>query len=338
MADTTPASLDSALLSRRLGELAGHERQLQVESLLHLDEYDRRKAWAEAGYPSVWEWCLRVLHLREGATARRLAAMRVLRRFPSLAEALRDGRLCLSTLAALGPVLTSENSEEVVARAAFMTKAEVEHLVVCLQPWTAPREGLRLLPQSSAPQSSAAPRRETLPSKQETSALAETPDRDCRAEPPPAPVPSRSTLEPISSDTYSLRVTVDAEFKNALDQLRSLLSHQLPDGDLGSVLREAVKCALEKHGKRKGAAEPSRQRRSAPKKTAAAKVRPAKRKPIPRGGPARGVEAGWRPVRLAQRGRPALRVHLEARARPHRAGGPRWAEHDREPQGVLPTS
>jgi len=200
MADT----LDSAQLSRHLGELAGHERQLQVEFLLHLDEYDRRKAWAEAGYPSVWEWCLRVLHLREGATARRLAAMRVLRRFPSLAEALRDGRLCLSTLAALGPVLTAENCEEVVARAAFMTKAEVEHLVVCLQPRTAPREGLRLLPQSSALQSSAAPRRETPPPQQEPSTSTNPPDHGCRPGPPrQRPPPARPSSPSPPTPTRS---------------------------------------------------------------------------------------------------------------------------------------
>jgi hypothetical protein len=116
MADTTPASLDSAALSHRLGELAGHERQVQVEFLLHLEEYDRRRAWAEAGYPSLWEWCLRVLHLREGAAGRRIAAMRVLRRLPRLAEALRDGRLSLSTVTLLGPVLTEENCEAIVAR------------------------------------------------------------------------------------------------------------------------------------------------------------------------------------------------------------------------------
>lgn len=87
-----PASLDPTALSRRLGELAGHERELQVEFLLHLEEFDRRRAWAEAGYPSLWEYLLRVLHLREGAAGRRIAAMRVLRRFPALGDALRDGR------------------------------------------------------------------------------------------------------------------------------------------------------------------------------------------------------------------------------------------------------
>jgi hypothetical protein len=40
----------------------------------------------------LWDYLLRVLHLREGAAFRRIAAMRVLRRLPVVAEALRDGR------------------------------------------------------------------------------------------------------------------------------------------------------------------------------------------------------------------------------------------------------
>ncbi len=290
MANTTPASLDSTALSRRLGELAGHERQVQVEFLVHLEEYDRRRAWAEAGYPSLWEWCLRVLHLREGAAGRRIAAMRVLRRLPRLAEALRDGRLSLSTVTLLGPVLTEENCEEIVARAAYLTKAETEHLVVSLQPRTAPKEGLRLLspravssPSSAAQLSSAAQPRETPPSQQEPPALTNPPDRGS----PPAPEPprraSRATLEPVSADTYSLRATVDSAFKKDLDQLKALLAHKFPGGDLGAVLREAVQCALEKHGKRKGAVEPSRKRKSPPPKERAAdeKPWPATREPIP---------------------------------------------------------
>jgi 5-methylcytosine-specific restriction endonuclease McrA len=285
MADTTPASLDSTALSRRLGELAGHERKVQVEFLLHLEEYDRRRAWAEAGYPSLWEWCLRVLHLREGAAGRRIAAMRVLRRLPRLAKALRDGRLSLSTVTLLGPVLTEENREEVLARAAYLTKAETEHLVVSLQPRTAPKEGLRLLspsravssPSSAAQVSSAAPPRETPPPHQEPPALTNPPDR-CHPRPS-----SRAILEPVSADTYSLRATVDSAFKKDLDQLKALLAHKFPDGDLGAVLREAVQCALAKHGKRKGAVEPSRKRKSPPPKERAAdqKPRPATREPIP---------------------------------------------------------
>ena len=50
---SVPASLDSKTLARRLRELAGNERNVQVDFLLHLAEYDRREAFLDAGYPSL---------------------------------------------------------------------------------------------------------------------------------------------------------------------------------------------------------------------------------------------------------------------------------------------
>ncbi len=142
---TLPSALDAAALVLRLGELVGDERTIQVEFLLHLDEFDRRRAYLEAGFGSLWDYCLRSLHLREGAAGRRIGAMRVLRRFPRLEAALRDGRLCISTAPLLGQVLTEENFAELVERAAYKTKAEVEHLVVTIRPRIAPTEGIRRL-------------------------------------------------------------------------------------------------------------------------------------------------------------------------------------------------
>jgi hypothetical protein len=37
-----------------------------------------------------------------------------------------------------------------------------------------------------------------------------------------------------------------------------LLSHKVPRGDLASVLHEAIRCGIEKHGKRKGAVRSAR--------------------------------------------------------------------------------
>jgi 5-methylcytosine-specific restriction endonuclease McrA len=255
---SAPCSLDSAALSRRLGELAGHERAVQVEFLLHLAEFDTRRAWAEEGYGSLWDYLLRVLHLREGAAFRRIAAMRVLRRLSVVAEALRDGRLCLSTVTVLGPLLTGENVGELVARAAFLTKAEVERLVVTLQPRAAPKDGLRLLsPKKVQPRGTPTPVDE--PSTPAASIATASP---IPAALQLAPPPSRATLQPVSADTYSLRVTVDAALEEDLEELKALLSHKIPNGELTAVIREAVQCALEKHRKRKGAAEPARKRKS----------------------------------------------------------------------------
>ena len=255
---SAPSSLDSATLARRLGELAGHEREVQVEFLLHLAEFDTRRAWAEAGHRSLWDYLLRVVHLREGAAFRRIAAMRVVRRLPVVAEALRDGRLCLSTVAVLEQLLTEANVGELVARAAFLTKAEVERLAVTLQPRTAPMDGLRLLPSRKAE-----PREAPTPVVEQS-----TPAVSVAAAPPApaafqlAPPPSRATLEPVTADTYSLRVTVDAALQKDIEELKALLSHKIPKGDVTAVVREAIQCALEKHRKRKGASEPSRKRKS----------------------------------------------------------------------------
>ena len=59
MATQTLSSLDPRTLARRLGELAGDERKVQVEFLQHLAEFDRRRAYLELGYgslcgPSAW--------------------------------------------------------------------------------------------------------------------------------------------------------------------------------------------------------------------------------------------------------------------------------------------
>ena len=256
---TTPALLDAATLTRRLAELAGDERAVQVEFLLHLEEFDRREAWLEAGYGSLWDYCLRVLHLREGAAARRIRAMRALRRLPDLAEPLRDGRICLSTLGILDPILTAENLGELVARAAYRSKVEVETLLVSLRPRQAPRDGVRRV--ADRRESTSGSPLALAPTGQRSEPVAAT--TTPQSAPPPALVlttPTRPSVRPVAADTWSLRVTVDAAFKEELDRLTELLSHKLPGGELSAVLREAVHCALKKHGKRKGSVAPARPR------------------------------------------------------------------------------
>jgi hypothetical protein len=86
-----PSSLDTQALAACLRTSAGEERERQVDFLRYLDPFDAREAWREAGYGSLWQFCLSELALREGAAGRRIGAMRVLRQFPGLEAPLRDG-------------------------------------------------------------------------------------------------------------------------------------------------------------------------------------------------------------------------------------------------------
>jgi hypothetical protein len=76
----------------------------------------------------------------------------------------------------------------------------------------------------------------------------------------PSDRPRPVRLLPISKDTYSLRITVDLALKQDLDTLRALLGHKLPRADLAAIVREAVRCAIEHHGRRKGAVSPAGKR------------------------------------------------------------------------------
>ncbi|WP_242341106.1 HNH endonuclease, partial [Anaeromyxobacter sp. SG66] len=96
-----------------------------------------------------------------------------------------------------------------------------------------------------------------------------TPDPGPAAGPLPAPPPTvaqpkrRAETLAVSESHWSLRVTLDRACKEDLETLRSLLSHKVPDGDLAAVLHEAIRCAIQKHGKRKGAVAPERKTKGA---------------------------------------------------------------------------
>jgi hypothetical protein len=302
--NSAPSTLDSATLVRRLHDLAGDERRVQVDFLLHLDELDRRRAYLIAGFGSLWDFCLKALHLREGAAGRRIGAMRVLRRHPRLEPALRSGKLCLSTAALLGSVLTDENLDELVERAAFRTKTDVDHLVASIQPRVGPANGVRKLPAvpgalngdtaanfaGTLPMTAVVETAQTPGTSQPFAAvidfMAAHPQAACAAPPvgasaeahpidaaafvtgsdAPAMVPPLSGAPPraaevraVSRDAWSLRVTIDAGCKADLETLAALLSHKA-GRDLGAVLREALRCGIEKHGKRRGAVTPARPR------------------------------------------------------------------------------
>ncbi len=285
------SSLDSKALATRLRELAGDRRNVDVDFILHLDEFDRRRAYLEAGYGSLWAYCLEALHLCEGSAGRRIQAMKVLRRFPSLEAALRDGRLSLSTVALLGQVATPENVGDLLDRAAFKSRADVDHLVASLQPRLAPKDGIRMLPErqsesmrsppssppsehsaSDAPTIALALAYADLPSPAvgvDATPSARVPVLELAAPPIPAHRPSRPELRPVSGSEWSLRVTVDDACKADLETLRDLLSHKIPDGDLAAVLHEAIRCAIDKHGKRRGTVAPSRKRSPKPEQALA---------------------------------------------------------------------
>ena len=75
-------------------------------------------------------------------------------------------------------------------------------------------------------------------------------------------------VKPLTPELRRLNVTVSADFMAELEQVRAALSHQCPNGDFESVVREAFKLVLERDRKRKALTDRPRAQSEAPSENA----------------------------------------------------------------------
>src|SRR5512135_403791 len=113
-------------LSDRLAVLLRRELGALAEFLIGLAEFDRRQAWRELGYPSLFVYLTRQLDLSDGAAHYRSVAARLVQRHPAVQDALREGQDCFSVIVELAKVLTAENEAEVLPRFFHRSKKEAQ--------------------------------------------------------------------------------------------------------------------------------------------------------------------------------------------------------------------
>ncbi|MCA9757735.1 MAG: HNH endonuclease [Candidatus Eisenbacteria bacterium] len=100
-----------------------------VAVLEALSELERRSAYLDQGYSSMFDFCTRRWRFSPATSARYLAAARAAARFPQVREMLEDRRLTLCGVARIASALTPENSRELLGRAESKSFAEVEALI-----------------------------------------------------------------------------------------------------------------------------------------------------------------------------------------------------------------
>src|SRR5262245_26979115 len=126
---TEARSLDDDALAATLKRLAGAERKATVALILHLAEFDQRQLYREAGFFSLFQYCVEVLRLSEDAASNRIAAARMARRFPEVVERLAAGSLSPTTVRLIAKHATPENALALIEAATGNTKRQVEQLL-----------------------------------------------------------------------------------------------------------------------------------------------------------------------------------------------------------------
>ena len=113
-------------------------------------EVDQRRLYARQA-SSMFVYCTETLHLSGAEAFLRIAVARAARKHPVLLSMLEDGRLHLSGIAKLAPVLTEANRDALLARAEHKTKRKIEELVAEVAPKPDVADAMRKLPERREP-------------------------------------------------------------------------------------------------------------------------------------------------------------------------------------------
>ena len=105
------------------------ERKQMAWFLVCLSEVDKRKLFAEMGYPSLFEFCIKEFGLSESSALRRIQVARLGHRFKEVYCLIEEGFHSLSTLSLLSPVLTWQNKDFLLEESKGKPKREVQRIV-----------------------------------------------------------------------------------------------------------------------------------------------------------------------------------------------------------------
>src|SRR6266481_3372198 len=137
-AQTSSCSTEAHQLIERLTSRLANEKRELVLFRIELAEFDAKKLALELGYPSTLGCLMAELGLTESSACRRIAAARLLARFPQIASYLLVRRLTLMGLVALRDVLDDSNVDELLERASGLSEPDVRQLVMRMRFGVAP--------------------------------------------------------------------------------------------------------------------------------------------------------------------------------------------------------
>jgi 5-methylcytosine-specific restriction endonuclease McrA len=275
----SPSELSDAELLMATRSLVGRSNQLLAALLAHLGEVEARGIHRIRACSSLYVYCIYELRYSEDEAYRRVAAARLVRRFPALLDAVASGELHLTGLLMLGPHLTEQNISQVLLRAKHRTKKEIARLVRELDPL--PEVPPRIEPLGPAPArlvpaaptwqafvSSLCPVRELSPGERPRDWMEDASEGDAAASAgftlsDNEAVSTRAGVgasgqdplaEPLSPQRYKVQFTAGEEYVKLVEEAQALLSHSAPRATLDEIQLRAMRALVTELKRRKHAA------------------------------------------------------------------------------------
>ena len=316
---STVGALSDRELLHLTSTLVRHERHLQGAVIDHLAEIEARRLYLRRGCSSLFDYAVRELGYSDAAAGRRIGAVRLCADQPDARERLRDGSLTLSAAAELQWAFDRQRRRGSICGTASRAPAG-----------SAPEDpAATAVPAGSAPDGPAAdamPSRTSVPPAspplvldaagrqklmEDAAGKSARQVRRMLADLDPELATPADRMRPLGGGRYELKVVIDADCQQGLEQLRGLLSHVDPRMTLGQLVGRVVQEALDRH-------DPSR-----PPRRARTGSRPAEGNATP--APASKERAALEPdhaVTVPDAATPARATPAPERARQPSAGSP----------------
>jgi 5-methylcytosine-specific restriction endonuclease McrA len=239
--------LTDADLVKALGFLAHHEKRAVARLLAHLNEFDKRQLCVKVAGRSLFDYCVRELSYDEFDAYRRIRGARTIGKYPIALDLVEDGKLSLTSLVVLHPILTPENYRDWFRRAEGMTRKQLEALVVAKFPEQARPDFVRRLPPPTVVPGVPVLAVDVVPSEAAPVPGAE-PIAEWLAIPAPAAPGGRlwQDVSPISAERVRIGFDAATALMRLIERARQVLRHKFPEGRLEDVVREALELLLDR--------------------------------------------------------------------------------------------
>jgi hypothetical protein len=254
--------MNARQLSNRLVDLLRREHHALAEFLVALAAFDCERRWAELGHASLFSFLRRDLGLSAGAAQYRKTAAELVQKYPAVEAALRDGRLCLSSVIELAKVMTPENSAELLPRFFGLSSRDAAFLAASIRPVENPPRRDFIVTQvrhiaavavaaSDGPKA-AVDGAASLELRAPEMAHPLDSASAVPAEPTRQAVPDRPTIKPLDAERARVNMTVTRRLLDKLAAARDALSHSHPGASEEEILEVGLDLILERQAKRRG--------------------------------------------------------------------------------------
>ncbi len=218
-----------------------------ADLVAHIGEVDSRRLFLPTGHPSMFSYCVNVLHFSEQAAYKRIRVARMARRFPVIYDALAEGRVHLSGLFLLKTHMSRRNAAELLAAAPVASPDAA--IVADTQDQLSVRtvaSSVRRTEEGVSPEADASTVGESVDDCGLLTAEDPSVLRTEERKPP--------KVAPLSPKRYALQLTMSQEMHDKLRHAQALMSHASPLGEVTAVIERALDALITKLEKAKYAA------------------------------------------------------------------------------------